>query len=158
MKIMERFKPTQALEMDMMKFLLQDFKTLKRIVSEDIVSEFWMHEQNKALYIILKNELSMQPQDINPYHYYLRVFNMARVNIQHFDMNLYDQVYEIGFHFSSTFLDYYQYFKCKQVERIFRKLTIQCETREFDYDAVLDEIEHAKLILSSMLKRRFCIQ
>jgi hypothetical protein len=150
---MERFIPTQVLEMDMMKFLLQDFKTLKRIVTEDIVSKFWIHQQNKALYTIMKNELSKQ-QDVNPYHFYVRVIKIAKVKIQDFDMNLYDEVYELGFDFSSTYLEYYQYFKCKQVEHIFRKLTFQFETKEFDFDEVFDEIEHAKLILSSMLKRK----
>ncbi|MBI2259778.1 MAG: hypothetical protein HYU67_12890 [Flavobacteriia bacterium] len=100
----QRFKPTQVLEMDLMKSLLQDIKKLKRTIADEIVEDFWINQQNRALYLILKEELQKK-QEVNAFHFYVNTLNIAEKTIPDFDETVYEELFELNFDFQETFLE-----------------------------------------------------
>ncbi len=149
----QRFKPTQVLEMDLMKSLLQDIKKLKRTLAEEIVEEFWINQQNRALYLILKEELQKK-QDVNAFHFYVNALNIAEKTIPYFDETVYEDLFEVNFNFSNVFLDYYHYFKCKKIARIFRNITQHFEEANLVNETVLGELAKAKKEMNTMMKKK----
>lgn len=151
---MAKFKPTRQLEMDMMKYLLQDFETLKKCIHEDIVEEFWLNEQNNALYALLKAELSKN-EHVDATLFYQKIISLAEKQISNFNESVYEDHFEVGFEFSSTYLNYLVYFKYKRLATIFRELSLQFERQEFDFECVILELEKAKKELYTTLRRKF---
>ncbi len=147
-----KFKPTLALEMDLMKSLLQDIKKLKRTQSEEIAEDFWLNQQNKALYLILKEEFQKK-QNANAFQFYVHVLNIADKTIANFDETVYEELFEVNFNFSIVFLDYYKFFKSKKVVKIMKELTYEIEENQFDIDEVLVNLDLVKKEISVMLRR-----
>lgn len=147
----QRFKPTQVLEMDLMKSLLQDIKKLKRTIADEIVEDFWINQQNRALYLILKEELQKK-QDVNAFHFYVNTLNIAEKTIPDFDETVYEELFELNFDFQETFLKYLHYFKCKKIASIFRKLSERVDSTDFVYEDVLIELEKVKNIMKIILR------
>jgi hypothetical protein len=151
-----KFKPTLVLEMDMMKTLLDDFEKLEQLILEiEIADAFWLNQQNKSLYLILKKEYHKcrNKKDFSIENYYKIVFNKAFKTIPNFDIKVYEDFYEIDFKFYSTFLNYYQYFKCKRVLTLIDELKNQFEKSELEADSIFAKIEQIKREYGTMLKR-----
>lgn len=152
-----RFKPTLLLEMDLMKSLLDDFNKLEQLLLEiEIADAFWLNQQNKSLFLILKKEYhkTRKRKDFTVENYYKIVFEKAFKTIPNFDIKGYEEFYETDFKFYSTFLNYYQYFKCKKIVNILSDLKRMFEHSEFKAEEVFEALENIKLEFNTMLLRK----
>ncbi len=150
------FKPTLVLEMDFMKTLLDNFEKLEQLLMEiEIADEFWLNQQNKSLFLILKFEYfkTRKRQDFTIESFYEKVFTKADKTISNFDFKVYEDLYEIDFKYYQTLLNYYQYFKCKRVVGLIDELKVQFEKSELEADSIFAKIEEIKREYGTMLKR-----
>jgi hypothetical protein len=152
-----KFKPTQVLEMDLMKSLLDNFEKLEQLLLEiEIADAFWLNQQNKSLFLILKKEYhkSRNKKEFSIKNYYKIIFSKAKKTIPNFDIKIYEDFYETDFKFYSTFLNYYQYFKCKRVVSLIDNLKEQFEKSDLEPDSIFAQIEEIKREYGTMLKRK----
>lgn len=152
----QRFRPTQKLEMDFMKTLLDNFEKLEQLLMEiEIADEFWLNQQNKSLFLILKYEYfkTRKRKDFTIESFYEKVFAKADKTISNFDFKVYEDLYEIDFKYYHTFLNYYQYFKRKRIIDMIDRLKQKFELIETEPDSIFTQIENIKREYGTMLKR-----
>jgi hypothetical protein len=157
MKTQTKFKPTLALEMDIMKTLLDNFEKLEQVLLEiEIADSFWLNQQNENLFLILKKEYfkTRKKKDFSIENYYKIVFSIAENTIPNFDGKVYEEFYEQDFKFSSTFLDYYQYFYCKKMVQQLHFLVDKFSTCDFEKVDIFDRLEQLKATYRKMLIRK----
>lgn len=127
------FKPTAQLEMDLMKSILGDYSKLKILLTKfDNANTFWINQQNIQLFRILSDEFqNLKEEDEHSItEMYNAVFSSLEVNFKDADLTPYESLFETDFNFDETILNYFLYFKKKEIHSNLMGLTNDIQSKD----------------------------
>ncbi len=115
---MEKFKPNQALEMDVMKSLLSDISKLNYFIEKfDDGKAFWIQQMNQELYSKLKNNYSELKDHtiIDIPLFYEKVISEFETENPKYNIEIYEELFAQNFDFYTLISNYKKHIIRKEI-------------------------------------------
>jgi hypothetical protein len=119
--------------MDLMKSILGDYSKLKILLTKfDTADTFWINQQNIQLFRILSDEFqNLKEEDEHSItEMYDAAFSSLDINFKDTDLTPYESLFETDFNFEETILNYFLYFKKKEIHSNLIELTNEFQSKD----------------------------
>ena len=153
---MEKFKPNQAVEMDVMKSLLDDISKLNYFIELfDDGKSFWIQQINQDLYLKLKeNYEELKDQTIiDVSKFYDKVILDFEQEFPNYNLEIYEELYSQSFDFYKVLSNYKNHIVRKEIIQLLNDLKTTFENEiDLNPTKIMSELNLIRKRFETILK------